>query len=124
MRKGTIIIGGKPYDVKGLSVSQSLEEDILSVDKKHAGSVLRMRRVAIALQNGDAYIPDPANPSGSIGTKGISIENIIKWLDGDESFESVEEWYNAEIAANKLSRTEKPKTNPDEEAPGESIATE
>ena len=101
MRSTTITIGGQSYPVKGLSVSQSLTEDLLAAEANTGGDVktkvdVRMRRMAISLQNGKAFLPDPANPKGQLGTADMPVERVIALLDGD-LFDTAKEFYDAEI---------------------------
>lgn len=106
MRSDTIIIGGQSYEVKGLSVSQSLKEDIIAADAnggKDADAKVqaRLRRVAISLQNADAYLPDPNNSKGQISVKCLPVEQVIAILDGD-LFLDAAEYYEAETVVMKL----------------------
>src|SRR5271170_1517793 len=102
MRKGEIKIGGLTYPVAGLSVSQSLNEDT-RLNKDTAAATPRMRRVALALQNAGAFLPDPLGPKdaegkslGQFKASERSVEDVVKVLDGD-LFTDMSEWYAAEL---------------------------
>lgn len=113
MRTGTIIIGGKFYPVRGLSVRQSLNEDSKALANKDQFSESRMRRIAMALQNADAYLPDPKNPNGQFRVADLSLEQVVEILN-DDIFDSMEEWYDAEKVMRELHAKKKddaPKTD-------------
>jgi hypothetical protein len=106
MRTDTIIIGGVDYPVKGLSVTQSLTEDILAADANQSGNTktrvdVRLRRMAISLQNAKAFLPDPANPKGQFATADLTPEKVCELLDGD-LFSDAKEFYDAEIVVMAL----------------------
>lgn len=108
MRDGTITIGGKPYEVNGLSVSQNLEYDLqmedLTAAKDHSNIVsLRLKRIATALRNGDGFLPDPKNPAGSFKASDMSLESIAAFLNGKSGFAgNMREFYKAEGDVYKL----------------------
>ena len=122
MRTDSIIIGGQKYPVKGLTVSQSLSTDLEVYDARQAQdkdkiSALRLKRMALCLQNGNAFLPDPVNPQGQIGAATMTAEKVIKWLDSDV-FSDMVEFYNAESIIMKLADPLKK----DEQEPGKGVA--
>lgn len=130
MRTGTIIIGGQPYPVKGLSVRQSLTEGSKAA-KENDVIEMRMRQVAIALQNAGAFLPDPNNPKGQFLTSDKTVDEVVTALNAD-IFDGMEEWYAAEVAVGLLNqkkpvdapKTDAPKTDEvNGEAQGEQQAT-
>ena len=128
MRTDTIVIGGKKYPVEGLSVSQSLTTDLeafdarQSKDRKTLGEI-RLRRMAMSLQQGDAFLPDAKNPNGEIGAKTMTTEAVMKWLDSRDVFSDMDEFYAAEAVVLSLAAALKPDKGA-EAAVGESLATE
>lgn len=130
MRSDSIIIGGKPYPVVGLSVLQSIKEDILAAEANRGDDIdkraeARIRRMAISLQNGGAFLPDPANPNGEIGASGLKVEAIVAMLGGFTMFSDSAEFYEAERKIMGLTGFLKDTPQKDgTEASGESHATE
>lgn len=114
MRQGTAIIGGREVAIRSLSVGQTMDidtemADAIGTKDVKARSRLRAMRVALALQNADAFIPDPANPKGEIGAKSIPMEKLIEIIRGDQLFLDSDEYYEAETAVIRLIRKEEPK---------------
>ncbi len=100
MRTDTIVIGGQNYSIKGLTVSQALNTDLENFEARQAKdrtavTNLRMKRMALCLQNGKAFIPDPANPNGQICAASMNLDAVSKWLDSDV-FDNMLEFYEAE----------------------------
>lgn len=98
MRTGEITLGGKPYPVAGLSVRQSLDLDMKMAAKGSDPVDGRMRRVATALQNAGAFLPDPKNPSGQFKTSDVSLDDVVNALDAGDFITDMGEWYAAELA--------------------------
>ena len=133
MRSGQIFIGGQPFPVKGLSVSQSLTESILyaetNAEKKgmelaKARADWRIRRVAIALQNAKSFIPDPENPTGQLLSTDKTLDEMVKILDSG-IFADLTEWNKAETAVFALDGPPVEEKNPidGEKAKGELLPT-
>ena len=129
MRTGNIIIDGKEYPVKGLTVLQSLQEDIQAADANASKdpsirATARVRRMAIALQNAGAFLPDPANPNGEIGLSSLSVEQVIGLLNSG-IFADMDEFYEAELVVLRMLRPKLAIGVAKETAPaeGESAAT-
>jgi hypothetical protein len=106
MREGTIIIGGKNYPVKCLTVLQSLQEDMQAADantskEPSVRAAARVRRMAIALQNAEAFLPDPKNPNGEIGVADLKIDQVIGLLNSG-IFTDMDEFYDAELVVLKM----------------------
>lgn len=118
MRTGVIIISGQSYPVKGLSVRQSLTEDQKAAEEKNIVES-RMRRVALALQNADAFLPDPDNPKGQFKSSDRSTEDVVAALNADAFTDNIDDWYEAELVVSSLNRK---KTV--EPAKGEEVANE
>lgn len=138
MRTDTVSIGGKSYQVKGLSVSQSLQTDLEAYDARLAKdrkalSDIRLRRIAYSLQNGGAYIPDAASPidpetgehKGQMAASSMTVEAVMKWLDSDV-FADMEEFYDVEkktlALADRVKSNEPRTTKGAKEAEGETTA--
>jgi len=108
VRETSITIGGKEYPAQGLTVIQSLKEDIVAAevnksDDADIKATARMRRMALALQNAKAFLPDPKNPNGEIQSADLKVEQVIVILNSG-IFTDMEEFYEAELAILKLMR--------------------
>jgi hypothetical protein len=130
VRTDTISIAGKDYPVKGMSVSQSLTTDLDAFDARQsknrkALSDIRLRRMAMSLQAGGAFLTDPHNPKGEIGCASMSTEDVVKWLDSDV-FSDMQEFYAAETIVLALADAPKAKKpgEGDGTGVGELLATE
>lgn len=129
MRSDSITIGGKSYPVTGLSVIQSIKEDILAAEANRGDDIdkraeARLRRMAISLQNSGAFLPDPANPNGEIEAKGLKVEKVVEMLGGFNLFSDSAEFYEAERKVMALTGFLKEGPAGGTEAQGESLATE
>jgi hypothetical protein len=139
VRTDSIVICGQTYPVKGLSVSQSLTEDILAAEANSGSDVsakvnVRLRRMALSLKNSEAFLPDPASPideatgqhKGQLGTKDMPVDKITKLLDAD-LFSDAAEFYEAEAVVMKLTGFLKSEASQSKDGPkgaGESVAAE
>lgn len=108
MRTDTITIGGQPYPVKGLSAIQTMVEDIATTEANanakgdhKVRAHFRLRKLALVLQNGDAFLPDPKNPNGQFAAKDKTTDEVAIVLDGDLFLHSAE-FYDAEMAVMRL----------------------
>lgn len=135
MRSDMIVIGGQKYPVKGLSVSQSIMEDLLAAEANRGADNktkvnVRMRRMAVSLQNGKAFLPDLKSPvdengkhRGQIGTADLPIEKVVELLDTD-LWDSAKEFYDAEIVVMGLTGFGTPNSKESAAGAGESPAAE
>jgi len=92
MRESQITLDGKTYPVRGLTVLQCLELDAQTGNVDI--SVIRVRRVANALRNGKAFLPDPDNPNGQIQSADISVAKVEEILS--QLIVDMFEWYKVE----------------------------
>jgi hypothetical protein len=103
MRSDTIVVNGEPVKVSGLSVIQNLVCDSMLAEASQKGDLegrakARMRRVALAMQNGGDFIPDPKNPGGSFKASDLKIDDLIVLVSGSDLWANMDEYYEAEMA--------------------------
>lgn len=130
MRSDVVVIGGKEYPIKGPKVSEALDADLDAFEARQAKNTkalreIRLRRFALGLQNGGAFLPDPKNPKGEMSAASMPTEEVMAWVDSDV-FADMDEFYKAEAKnralADPVPAAKAPKGATD--APGESPATE
>lgn len=131
MREDSISIGGEAYPVKGLTPRQSFITDLEVYEAHQANDnnakyAVCLKRIALSLQNAAAFLPDPKNPQGQIGSASMPVEKVTEWLESGV-FSYAREFDEADAKVRELLGAPKPEKAPVQgakETPGEQAAPE